>query len=424
MARAMKDSGIEWIGDIPEEWEISRNKNCFLCGKEIVGQASASTQLLSLTTKGVKKKSETDVAGKVPESYDTYQVVEINDLIMCLFDLDCSAVFSGLSPYNGMVSPAYKILKCNSSILPEYAQFWFSFIFDGRKFKSYAKNLRYTLNYDEFAVLPILLPDITAQRKIVDYLIRECAEIDAVIEQTRASIEEYKKLKQSVITQAVTKGIRPGRKMKDSGVEWIGGIPEEWDLTTVGRIATVVRGASPRPAGDPRYFNGNDTPWITVAEVTNGNGKYIYRTETYLTEEGAKQSRRVEVGTLLLSNSGATLGVPKITKISGCINDGSLAFYNLQVNQDYLLYVFAGQTNELRKQMQGYGQPNLNTTIVKGIKLPLPPREEQKEISVFLDEIMISIDALILKKESLVCSLESYKKSLIFEYVTGKKEVI
>ena len=211
--------------------------------------------------------------------------------------------------------------------------------------------------------------------------------------------------------------------MKDSGVEWIGQMPTSWDCTTVGMIATVVRGASPRPAGDPLYFNGNDVPWITVAEVTKGDGKYVDGTETFLTFEGAKQSRIVEEGTLLLSNSGATLGVPKITRIRGCINDGSVAFYNLSINQEFLLYLFKGRTFELRKQMQGYGQPNLNTTIVKGIEVPLPTELEQKTIVDFLDQKCTAIEKTIEDREKAIEKLREYKKSLIYEVVTGKKEV-
>ena len=230
MTRLMKDSGIEWIGEIPETWEIRKHKTLFECSKEIVGEASATTQLLSLTTRGIKKKGKEVSAGKVPESFDTYQTVSPDDIVMCLFDLDCSAVFSGISPYAGMISPAYKVLKCKSEIFPLFADYWFRFVFDGRKFKTYAKNLRYTLTYDEFATLSLALPSLAEQQRIAAFLDRRCAEIDAVIERTKATIEEYKKLKQAVITEAVTKGVRGARKMKDSGFEWIGEIPEEWEV--------------------------------------------------------------------------------------------------------------------------------------------------------------------------------------------------
>lgn len=271
--------------------------------------------------------------------------------------------------------------------------------------------------------LQIVLPGIKQQKQIIDYLDAKCSKINEVIEKQQAIVEKLKEYKLSVIIETVTKGLNPNVEMKDSGVEWIGQMPTSWDCTTVGMIATVVRGASPRPAGDPLYFNGTDVPWITVAEVTKGDGKYIDGTETFLTFEGAKQSRIVEEGTLLLSNSGATLGVPKITRIRGCINDGSVAFYNLSINQEFLLYLFKGRTFELRKQMQGYGQPNLNTTIVKGIEVPLPTELEQKAIVEFLDQKCTAIEKTIEDREKAIDKLQEYKKSLIYEVVTGKKEV-
>ena len=421
--REMKDSGVKWIGEIPVTWNIYRNKNAFVCSKDLVGRKSSGTQLLSLTTKGIKLKDINNAEGKLPESFDTYQYVKKDEMVMCLFDLDCSAVFSGLSPYDGMISPAYKVLTCTDRMEPKYADYWFQYISHGRKFNHYAKNIRYTLSYEEFSALPMLFPGREEQIRISNYLDAKCSKIDEIIEKQQSIIEKLKEYKLSVIIETVTKGLNLNVEMKDSGVEWIGQMPTSWDCTTVGMIATVVRGASPRPAGDPLYFNGNDVPWITVAEVTKGDGKYIDGTETFLTFEGAKQSRIVEEGTLLLSNSGATLGVPKITRIRGCINDGSVAFYNLSVNQEFLLYLFKGRTFELRKQMQGYGQPNLNTTIVKGIEVPLPTELEKKAIVDFLDQKCTAIEKTIEDREKAIEKLQKYKKSLIYEVVTGKKEV-
>lgn len=353
--REMKDSGIAWIGKIPVDWRIVRNKNAFACSKELVGKKSGLTQLLSLTTRGIKEKDINNAEGKLPESFDTYQFVKENDIVMCLFDLDCSAVFSGISPFDGMISPAYRVLSCKECMEPRYADYWFRYISDGRKFNHYAKNIRYTLSYEEFSALPLLLPEKSEQHRIANYLDRKCSQIDAIITRQQEVIEKLKAYKLSVITEAVTKGLNPDVPMKDSGVEWIGEIPEHWETASISRVVTVVRGASPRPAGDPRYFNGQDVPWITVAEVTKGDGKYITSTESYLTEEGAKYSRVVEKGTLLLSNSGATLGVPKVTLITGCINDGSVAFFDLKVEQMYLLYIFKSRTLELRKQIKDMG---------------------------------------------------------------------
>jgi type I restriction modification DNA specificity domain protein len=419
----MKDSGISFIGMIPSDWNVTRNKNVFSCTKELVGTASSETQLLSLTTKGIKEKDINNPEGKLPESFDTYQFVKKNDMVMCLFDLDVSAVFSGLSPYDGMISPAYRVLHCKNNIIPKFADYWFRYISDGRKFNHYAKNIRYTLNYEDFSTLPIVQPPIDRQCRIVDYLDEKCSKIDAIIEKQQTVIEKLKAYKLSIITEAVTNGLNPDVEMKDSGVEWIGEIPSNWKITSISRLATVVRGASPRPAGDPLYFNGSDVPWITVAEVTKDDGKYITSTSEYLTSAGAEKSRMVESGTLLLSNSGATLGVPKVTLIDGCINDGSLAFYNLKIDQIFLLYVLKSRTYELRKEMSGYGQPNLNTDIVKAIKIPLPPQEKQEDIVKYLDQKCPAIDKVIADRQVIIEKLGQYKKSLIYEVVTGKKEI-
>ena len=166
--REMKDSGISWIGLIPKGWNIYRNKNAFSCSKELVGKKFKETQLLSLTTKGIKLKDINNPEGKLPESFDTYQYVKKDEIVMCLFDLDCSAVFSGLSPYDGMISPAYKVLTCTTKVVPAYADYWFTYISYDRKFNHYAKNIRYTLNYEEFASLPMLFPSVEEQHRIAD----------------------------------------------------------------------------------------------------------------------------------------------------------------------------------------------------------------------------------------------------------------
>lgn len=217
--REMKDSGVEWIGEIPKEWKVLRNKNAFICKKELVGDSSAYTQLLSLTTKGIRKKDINNAEGKLPESFDTYQYVKENDIVMCLFDLDCSAVFSGISFYNGMISPAYKVLTCTERIFPKYAGYWFTYISHNRKFNHYAKNIRYTLSYEEFSSLPVLIPSYKEQQKIAAYIDDKCTKIDNIIDKQQTIIEKLKAYKQSVITEAVTKGLNPDVKMKDLSVK-------------------------------------------------------------------------------------------------------------------------------------------------------------------------------------------------------------
>ncbi|RGC30114.1 hypothetical protein DWX59_01020 [Enterocloster aldenensis] len=261
--RKMKDSGVSYIGEIPVSWSITRNKNVFSCNKELVGSKSATTQLLSLTTRGVKKKDINNPEGKLPESFDTYQFVKKNDIVMCLFDLDVSAVFSGISPFEGMISPAYKLMTCRSNMVPQYADYWFRYISDGRKFNHYAKNIRYTLNYEDFSTLPVVLPSYAEQLLIADYLDSKCAKIDAIIEKQQAVIEKLKAYKLSVITEAVTKGLNLDVEMKDSGIEFIGKIPAHWTVSKFKYLSQAIGdGIHTTPNydenGSAYFINGNN----------------------------------------------------------------------------------------------------------------------------------------------------------------------
>jgi len=209
----------------------------------------------------------------------------------------------------------------------------------------------------------------------------------------------------------------------ENNEKWIGAIPEGWTTKPISKISTVIRGASPRPAGSPRYFNGTHMPWITVGELTKDENMFLTSTATYLTVEGVRNSRYVEKGTLLFTNSGATLGVPKITNISGCINDGSVALLNPMICKEFLYFALRTRTEDLRKQVSGYGQPNLNTTIVKSIVIPVPPDNEQQAIAVFLTEQCNCIDVAINKLNDVVTLLTEYRIRLISDVVTGKFDV-
>ena len=423
----MKDSGIEWIGEIPETWELGRNKNYFKCSKEIVGEASNDTQLLSLTTKGVRLKSETDTAGKVPESYDTYQTVEVDDIIMCLFDLDVSAVFSGISPYEGMISPAYKILKCNSLAVPKYVDYWFRYIFDGRKFKHFSKNLRYTLNYDEFAILPILIPTVDEQKRISDYLDQQCAHIDAVIEKTKASIEEYKKLKQAVITQAVTRGIRVDRPMKDSGMRFGVSIPKEWNAI-IARF--VIDSIGDVDHAMPESID-EGYPYLMIGDLKDLASDIDFSKAKKISEEDFNRlikKTKTKKGDVIFARY-ATIGTATYVDIDDEFVV-SYACVTVHPKQNvllgkYLFYYFKSKTfyNDVQQYVNSNTQGNVGIEALLKTKIVMPPMEEQKEIVEYLDEKCKSMDELIIKKEQTVCELEAYKKSLIYEYVTGKKEV-
>lgn len=431
MARPMKDSGVQWIGNIPSEWTIERNKNLFRCSKEIVGTESANIQLLSLTTRGVKKKSIDDVGGKIPESYDTYQIVCENNLIMCLFDLDCSAVFSGLSPYNGMISPAYKVLSCTSIASPNFYNYWFMYVADGRKFNHYAKNLRFTLNYDEFATLPAICPPVKEQQRIANFLDDKCAAIDDVVTKTQESIEEYKKLKQAVITEAVTKGVRGKRPMKDSGIEWIGQIPKDWVLQKLKyQIAYIESGVSVN-AGQAEAEDGQ----YGVLKTSSVSKQFfdVHENKNVNIEEMERVECPVKANTIIVSR----MNTPDLVGACGYVDrDYDNIFLPDRLWQVHFekgacvkfIYYWLRSTN-VRNYYSSLAvgtsssMQNISQDQFYHIFCPVFNKGEQREIADYLDKKCAAIDSLIEKKQQFIEELTAYKKSLIYEYVTGKKEV-
>ena len=423
--REMKDSGIEWIGEVPNDWRIVRNKNAFVCNKELVGEKSELTQLLSLTTRGIKKKDINNAEGKLPESFDTYQFVKENDIVMCLFDLDCSAVFSGISPFDGMISPAYRVLSCKECMEPRYADYWFRYISNGRKFNHYAKNIRYTLSYEEFSTLPLLLPKKSEQRRIADYLDRKCSQIDAIIARQQEVIEKLKAYKLSVITEAVTKGLNPDVPMKDSGVEWIGEIPEHWVLNKLKYLSLDIGdGIHATPTydedGNVYFVNGNNI----------GEEYLVFKEDTNTISDTEYASYKLPLltgNTVFVTLNGATYGKTSFYHGEKILLGKSAGFITLKPTEsrEFVRYYLQSYTAKLVMDLSLLGSTiaNLSLRTLRDFVIPYPPREEQIKIVLYLNKRISSIDAAASKKEKIVRELTDYKKSLIYEVVTGKKKV-
>ena len=217
------------------------------------------------------------------------------------------------------------------------------------------------------------------------------------------------------LAEAASNPIPIGYKQTDVGL-----IPEDWKCVTLGEIGDIVRGGSPRPAGDSRFFNGDFIPWLTVASLTNIPASEIYVTETIskLTELGSLQSRTLEKGTLIISNSGATLGVAKILGIKCCANDGVAAIINQKMGvREFLVYYFNTQTKKLHDQVAtGNGQPNLNTDLIKNIAVPFPNEKEQTAIANALSDV----DALVSELEELIAKKQAIKTATMQQLLTGR----
>ena len=411
--REMKDSGIEWIGQIPTNWDVVPHKRVMHKVKEICEQYNGE-DIISLTMNGVIKRDLT-AGGKMPTSFDGYQYVKPNDLLLCLFDIDVTPRCVGVVKDYGVTSPAYSRFVIHDGYYNAYYDYLLRAIDDDRVFVHLSKNLRSSLTENDFGAIKTCVPPLAEQERIAAFLDAGCSEIDAVLEKTRASIEEYKKLKQAVITQAVTKGIRGNRPMKDSGIEWIGEIPAEWGVAPHKRIMHKVKEIC-------EQYNGEDVISLTVNGVVKrdltAGGKMPTSFDGY---------QYVEPNDLLL----CLFDIDVTPRCVGVVRDYGVTspaysrfvmhdgYYNAYY--DYLLRMI--DDNKVFVHLSKNLRSSLTESDFGAIKTCAPPLAEQKCIAAFLDVRCDEIDALIAKKQQYLTEIENYKKSLIYEYVTGKKEV-
>lgn len=414
----MKDSGIEWIGNIPKEWSVCRVKNFYYIHKDIVGEKSNAYDRLALTLNGVVKRSKDDSIGLQPEAFNGYQILRSNELVFKLIDLaNISTSRVGLSPYEGIVSPAYIILSPKTDFCQKFAEYYFLSMWQREVFNHLGDDgVRSSLNASDLLNTPFIYPPITEQKKIVDYLNDKCTEIDAVLEKTRASIKEYKKLKQAVITQAVTKGIRGDRPMKDSGIEWIGEIPKEWIVRKGKWFLKLLDRPVVETDGVITCFRDGE---VTLRSNRREEGF------TFSLQEVGYQG--IEKGDLVVHGMDGFAGAIGISDSRGKGTPVLNVLDSLECKKYVMYYlrsmayngVFISLSTGIRVR-----SCDTNWNKLRNLLYPLPSLQEQVEIASYLDAKCAEIDNLISKKEQYINEIENYKKSLIYEYVTGKKEVI
>mgnify|MGYP004517879615 CR=1 FL=1 len=422
--REMKDSGIAWIGAMPRAWKMNTIAQIFLQVK-CKNTGLQEKNLLSLSYGKVKRKSIDTVEGLLPESFDGYNIIEKDDIVLRLTDLqnDHTSLRVGLAEERGIITSAYLTIRNRSNFCPKYLYYYLHSFDIAKGFYGMGAGVRQGLNWDGVKWLKILAPSVPEQERIAAFLDAECAEIDAVLEKTRASIEEYKKLKQAVITQAVTKGIRGDRPMKNSGIEWIGEIPAEWNKDKVIRVFSVIGSGTTPKSSDENLFDGN-TPWIQSGDI---NGENLFVTKNCVSNsaiDSYSALRVYQAPYLVVAMYGASVGNLSLSMIDACVNQACCVLKKPTINLKFSFYIFKAVKDYLARKAVGGGQPNISQETIKQLWLPIPSADEQIEISNYLDEKCRSVDALIAKKQQYLTEIETYKKSLIYEYVTGKKEVV
>ena len=418
--REMKDSGIEWIGAIPDNWDIMPNKYLMWKKKKICPVYNGE-DIISLSMNGVIVR-DLDAGGKMPTSFDGYQYIESGNLLMCLFDIDVTPRCIGLIKCNGLTSPAYSQFFLTSRANAGYYNYYYTMLDNDKTLVHLAKNLRHSLTEEQLGTISTIVPPIAEQIKISDYLDKKCEEINSVVAQLQEEIETLEEYKRSVITEAVKKGLDPDVEMRDSGVEWIGDIPEHWE-TKRGKYMFTQRNTR---------GNNIELQLLSPTQKFGVIPQSLYEELSGFT--AVKLNEKTDFTSLKTIHKGdycislrSFQGGFEYSQYEGVVSPAYQVFYpTVTIARDYYKFLF--KTQVFIDEMNSYTMSlrdgkNIAYEDFANTYIPIPPVEEQQQIADHLDEKCTEIDAVISEKKQQIKTIEEYKKSLIFEYVTGKKEV-
>lgn len=430
--RKMKDSGVAWIGEIPDSWEMVQ-LGSILSEHKCKNIGMKSENLLSLSYGRVIRKNINTTDGLLPESFEGYNVIDSGDIVLRLTDLqnDQRSLRVGLCSENGIITSAYTTLRPRKSEIVSKYFYYLMHSYDICKgFYGMGAGVRQGLNYAGVRKIMLTMPLQEEQSAIAECLDKKSMQIDALIANVQEQIEKLKAYKQSLITEVVTKGLDPNVPMKDSGVEWIGEIPEDWEVAKLQYCATIRSGIT-LGKKYPEGIELVERPYLRVANVQNG-GVTLDNLKTIEVSSEEDSQYRLSAGEVLMTEGGDR---DKLGR--GCVWQGQVEpclhqnhIFALRTNSlldpEFLAYVTASKIGRVYFDITAIKTTNLactNSCKVLAFKLPLPEVEDQKKMVDFLNHQTAKIDCLISTKQSKIEKLEQYKRSLIYEYVTGKKEV-
>ena len=409
MARKMRDSGVEWIGEVPEGWEIDKTRRCF---RQTNTRGNSSLVLLAATQKyGMYPQDRLEGVVKVKEDTDLqlFRTVHIDDFVISLRSFQGGFAHS---KFEGVCSPAYQTFHAVRSVEPSYYSYLFKSDLFIQKINSLTVGIREgkNINYRDFSETLIPIPPLPEQRRIADYLDEKCAAIDGAVGELKRGIEDCKAWKKAIIFEAVTgkanvlaaKNAKVAkRQMRDSGIPWIGEIPEGWE---------VMKG---------KYLFSARSGDAIRNEILADNGTYpVYGGGEVI---GFADNWNCDADTVLIGRVGARCGCVTLLKTRAWATDNALI---ASTNKDvrYITYLLIGAN--LNQFNFSNAQPLITAGRIKNLPFPFVcDLSEQQAIADYLDEKCAAIDALVAEKGKLIADLETYKKSLIFELVTGKREV-
>lgn len=414
--REMKPSSMEWVGDIPASWKVMPNKYLMHKKKEICPVYNGE-DILSLTMKGVIVR-DLDAGGKMPASFDRYQRLEPGNLLMCLFDIDVTPRCIGLIKQAGLSSPAYsQFVLCDDANAAYYC-YYYTMLDNDKTLLHLAKNLRHSLTEDQLGAIPVIVPPTDEQHRIADFLDAKCAEIDALTTDIQTQIDTLEQYKRSVITETVTKGLNPAAETKDSGIEWVGRIPAHWPIHPV--YSYYGERKNKNRLGKEDNLLSLSYGRVIRKDINTNDGLLPESFNTYNIVEACD----IIIRPTDLQNDKRSLRTG-LVKEHGIITSAYIDLCPLkQVDSRYFHFLLhAYDVMKVFYNMGNGVRQGLNYSEFSRLMVFEPPYEEQVAMADYLETKVTEVDAIIEQKKEQMAVLDAYKRSLIFEYVTGKKEV-
>lgn len=424
--RQFKDSGIEWIGEIPETWEKGLLSMLFTehSNKNFGMQES---NLLSLSYGKIIRKNINENGGLLPESFEGYNIIEKGDIVFRLTDLqnDKRSLRTGLNQERGIITSAYVTIRLrDKNFSPSYFHYLFYSCDECKVFYGLGAGVRQGMNYQDLKKLGIVIPPVDEQQLIADYLDEKCGEIDSLIALQEQMIEKLKAYKQSVITEAVTKGLDPNAKLVPSGIDWIGDIPEGVKLVKLSMLTSKIGSGSTPRGGSSIYVKEG----IKFLRSQNVYCEGLDLSDVaYITEDIDKEmsGTRVHIGDVLLNITGGSIGrcyFVDETLGRANVNQHVSIIRPSKIETKYLKYYLQSERGQLQIALfqTGGNREGLSAAALSQFIIIYPSKNEQQAIASYLDEKCADIDRLIALKQQKIEALKDYKKSVIYEAVTGK----
>lgn len=401
-----KETGIVWVPTIPSHWVMRRIKTLFTFRKEIVGEDSTQYKVLSLTVQGdgiIERDIESGM-GKFPATFDGYQKIEPNSIVLCLFDMDVTPRIVGFSELSGMISAAYTNIVPKENV---YTKFYYYYFLNQDRDKSlYAlgKGIRITLREDSFGSLFAPYPSYEEQKAIVEYLDSQIEKINLFIQKKQRFIELLKEQKSTIV------------KSKFSNTN------KNWKRRKISHSFKIIGSGTTPDSGNSDYYDGGEINWINTGDLNDG---YLDNCEKRITQLAFEKFSTLKIypkGTLLIALYGATIGKVSILNIEGCTNQACCAVFGSETfYTEFLFHWFIANRDILIQMSYGGGQPNISQEIIRQLRILCPPIEEQKQIVSHIKTETATIDTAISKAEREIELIREYKEAMISEAVMGKK---